>query len=303
MKHRSSVSTWQEFYVCSEVVKAKIFNNGFKRRRKNKQRVLPNSLKLALGCPLILYALFSVFLIKLSGNVEINPGPSSNKFQNSYNDRAVKCIGLNARSLMSVKKTNDREVVSNLERFQNFVYSENIDIVFVNETWLSANINNDEILHSSYAIVRNDREGRGGGVMLGIKMELFKSVREIKHGHDLEIVLVELTTISHTNILIGSCYRPPNADKIWMENFENFLNDVCSRHSKIVLAGDFNLPRACWNSQEISIGVNETKFIEILNDFYLEQINNSPTRENNVLDLLITSIPDKIKISEVLKPS
>ena len=77
MKHRSSVSTWQEFYVCSEVVKAKIFNNGFKRRRKNKQRVLPNSLKLALGCRLLLYALFSVFLIKLSGDVEINPGPSS----------------------------------------------------------------------------------------------------------------------------------------------------------------------------------------------------------------------------------
>ena len=49
--------------------------------------------------------------------------------------------------------------------------------------------------------------------------------------------------------------------------------------------------------------MNETKFIEILNDFYLEQINNSHTRENNVLDLLITSIPDKIMISEVLKPA
>ena len=82
-----------------------------------------------------------------------------------------------------------------------------------------------------------------------------------------------------------------------------FLNDVCSRHSKIVLAGDFNLPRACWNSREISVGVNETKFTEILDDFFLEQINNIPTRENNVLDLLITSIPDKIKISEILKPT
>ena len=97
---------------------------------------------------------------------------------------------------MSVKKTNGREVVSNLERFHNFVYSEDIDIVFVNKTWLSANINNDEILHSSYRIVRNDRKGRGGGVMLRIKTELFKSVRETKHCHDLEIVLVELTTMS-----------------------------------------------------------------------------------------------------------
>ena len=62
------------------------------------------------------------------------PGPSSNKIQNSYNNRAVKCIGLNARSLMSVTKTNDRKVVSNLERFHDFLYSQDIDIVFVNET-------------------------------------------------------------------------------------------------------------------------------------------------------------------------
>ena len=79
--------------------------------------------------------------------------------------------------------------------------------------------------------------------MLGIRTGLFKSVREIKHNYNLEIVLAELTNFSDTNILVGSCYRPPNADKIWMENFETFLNDICSRHSKIVLAGDFKVAR------------------------------------------------------------
>ena len=44
------------------------------------------------------------------------------------------------------------------------------------------------------------------------------------------------------------------------------------------------------------------KFNDIFDNFFLEQINSIPTREN-VLDLLITSIPDKIKISEVLKPT
>ena len=45
------------------------------------------------------------------------------------------------------------------------------------------------------------------------------------------------------------------------------------------------------------------KFNDIFDIFFLEQINSIPTRENNVLDLLITSISDKIKISEVLKPT
>ena len=124
---------------------------------------------------------------------------------------------------MSLTKTNDGQTVSNLERFQSFVYSEGIDIVFVNKTWLSASIHNGEILHSGYTIVRNDREGLGGGVLLGIRTGLFKTVREIKHDQNLEIVLVELTTISDSNIVICSCYRPPNADRIWMENFENVL--------------------------------------------------------------------------------
>ena len=287
----------------SEVVKAKIFTDGFKRRQKLKQRPLANSLKLALGYRLLLNDQFSMLLIKLSGDIEINPGPTSNAVQMSHNNRAVKCLGLNARSLMSVRKTNDGESVSNLERFQNFVYSEDIDIVFVNKTWLSASIHNGEILHSGYTIIRNDRKGRGGGVLLGIKMGFFKSVREIKHSHNLEFVLVELKTVSDSNFLICSCYRPPNADRTWIENFENFLNDVCSYHSKIVLVGDFNFPRASWNSREISTCVHETKFIEILDEFFLEQINSIPTRENNVLDLLITSIPDKINIIEVLKPT
>ena len=139
--------------------------------------------------------------------------------------------------------------------------------------------------------------------MLGIKTGLFKSVREIKHNYNLEIALLELTTMSDMNVLVGSCYRPPNADKTWIENFDNLLNDVCTRHSKIVLAGDFNFPRACWNSNENSTGNNEKSFIKILDDYFLEQLNKFPTRENNILDLVITSIPDKIIINELLKPS
>ena len=86
-------------------------------------------------------------------------------------NQTVKCLELNTRSLVSVRKANYGETVSNLERFQNFVYTEDIDIVFVNETWLSHSINSADILHAGYTIVRNDREGRRGGVLLEIRTE------------------------------------------------------------------------------------------------------------------------------------
>ena len=200
-------------------------------------------------------------------------------------------------------KSTNGEISSNLQGFQNFVYTEDIDNIFANETWLSNSVGNVEIPHSEYAISRNDRKGRGGGVMLGIRTGIFKSVREIEHDYDLEVILVQLTTVSNGEILICSCYRPPNAGKIWMETFESFLNDVCSRQSKVVLAGDFNLARACWNSHENSNGANERTFIRILDDYFLDQMNNYATRGNNILDLVITSIPNKVYVCEILKPS
>jgi hypothetical protein len=71
----TSVSTWQSFYVCIEVTRVKRFNNVVKRRRASKQRPLIIALKLILGLRLILYVLYTVFFIKLSRDVETNPGP------------------------------------------------------------------------------------------------------------------------------------------------------------------------------------------------------------------------------------
>ena len=88
VKNTSSAGAWQEFYVCSKVVKAKIFINGLKRWQKVELRPLANSFKLALRCRLLLYALFSVFLIQLSAEVEINTGPINNAIQISHNNRA-----------------------------------------------------------------------------------------------------------------------------------------------------------------------------------------------------------------------
>ena len=253
----TNVFTWQSFYVCIEVTKVKRFNNVVKRRRASKQRPLINALKLILGLRLILYVLYAVFFIKLSGDVELNPGPKDDAI------RSVKGLVLNARSLTSSVKT-DNKTESNLERFQNLVYSEDLDIVCVNETWLSGHIYSSEILNSGYCIVRKDRKTRGGGVLIGIKTAAFKSVREIEHNHDLEIAMAEITTAKDMELLICSCYRPPDADKTWIDKFESFLQDVCSRHSKIVIAGDFNFPRASWNMRENVSDVSESSFIKVL---------------------------------------
>ena len=57
-----------------------------------------------------------------------------------------------------------------------------------------------------------------------------------------------ITATSNTSLLMCSCYRPPNSDHSWLDKFNNFMGDVCLGHSNIVLAGDFNMPHASWDS-------------------------------------------------------
>ena len=49
-------------------------------------------------------------------------------------------------------------------------------------------------------------------------------------------------------------------------------------------------------------GTNVLPFIKALHDHFLTQINNTPTRGSNILDLEITSAPEHTKVTEVLSP-
>ncbi|CAB4041282.1 Hypothetical predicted protein, partial [Paramuricea clavata] len=66
--------------------------------------------------------------------------------------------------------------------------------------------------------------------------------------------MAEITTTSNASLLICSCYRSPNSDHSLLDKFNNFMSDVCSQHSNIVLAGDFNMPRISWDSPEKTSG-------------------------------------------------
>ena len=55
----------------------------------------------------------------------------------------------------------------------------------------------------------------------------------------------------------------------------------------MLISGDFNLPNIPWDNIVSPTGVNVLSFIEALNDHFLSQLNNTPTRSNNVLDLVL----------------
>ena len=55
-------------------------------------------------------------------------------------------------------------------------------------------------------------------------------------------------------------------------------------------------------SNESDIPITTDPFVETLNDHFLTQVNTSPTREQNILDLIITAVPEYVKITDVEMP-
>lgn len=143
-------------------------------------------------------------------------------------------------------------------------------------------------------------------MLIAIKTNSFKSVRELALGTDIEdiieICLVEVTTHSNMKLLLCCCYRPPNSDKTWLVKFNLLLSQICDRYENMLICGDINYPNISWDHPERTTGADELQFMDLLGDYFLSQIVTSPTRGNNVLDLVLTSVPDLVELESILQP-
>ena len=66
---------------------------------------------------------------------------------------------------------------------------------------------------------------------------------------------------------------------------------VFDQFDNMVISGHFKLPDILWDSIDSASGVNELAFIETVHDHLLTQLNKKRTCGNNILDLVITSVP------------
>lgn len=109
---------------------------------------------------------------------------------------------MNARSLKKFVHLQENQHISNLSKFQELLYSESVDRMFVTETWLNSSVSNKEILPNEYSIYRIDRShGRtGGGVLIAIKHCIFISCHQVSSisSANLEAVAIECTLPNQT---------------------------------------------------------------------------------------------------------
>ena len=122
---------------------------------------------------------------------------------------------------------------------------ENLDMLFLTETLLSAEVGDGELHIDGYSFFRRDRGRQGGGVGIYFREELsvFSAhVPNTPSSVKLELLFVELD-LRNVKLLTGCLYRPPSATVEYWDLLEETLEAVLSskKEHRLFLTGDFNV--------------------------------------------------------------
>jgi hypothetical protein len=141
-----------------------------------KYKPLGNSMYFLLGSILFRNTSIAIILLRLSGDIESNPGPV---FEiHGCSKRGLKVSHLNVRSLLP-KIDSVRMFISKINPF---------DVFTLSETWLKPTVPDAEINIPNYLITRQDRKDKAGAGQLFMLRRVCLSehvmiyvVKQLKH--------------------------------------------------------------------------------------------------------------------------
>ena len=178
------------------------------------------------------------------------------------------------------------------------------DIIALTETHLDNSISDSEMLPTDYLVFRRDRKSNGrhgGGVLIAVRNHIKAIPRESLQSES-EFIFIDILLSNNRKITFGVFYRPPNNDTKPLEDLQTALQEIALRND-LLIVGDFNLSAFDWeNTCALNNSANYTLLLDIVHDNFLTQLVNSPTREKNILDLVLVSAPDIVDNLIVAEP-
>lgn len=164
-------------------------------------------------------------------------------------------------------------------------------IVIMTETWLTSDVKSDCVIPPNYKLIRKDRASRGGGVAIAVKINMQCVVLD----HCLDDMLFCKIKYGDLSFLVVAAYRAPNSPIRFLEDLDVVLNTYANDNTRIVLAGDFNLPHVNWDLLHAGSvdKANCEKMLEIAFGHSITQVVKDFTRvtdtTQSVLDLIFLS--------------
>ncbi|GAB0208559.1 hypothetical protein GRJ2_003321600 [Grus japonensis] len=175
------------------------------------------------------------------------------------------------------------------EELETCVCLQGYDLIGITETWWDSSYD-WSVGMEGYRLFRKDRQGRrGGDVTLYVDDQL--ECMELHLGMEEELTESLWFRIKRSagagDIIAGVCYRPPDQGDRADEALYRQIG-AASRSQALVLMGDFNHPDICWRDNAAE-RKQSRKFLECVDDNFLLQVIEEPTRRGAMLDLILTN--------------
>ena len=242
-------------------------------------------------------------LLLLSGDIELNPGPSINLNEDMKftKQRGFHMLHVNINSLLP-----------KIDELRAIAESTKVALIGITESKLDSSVTDSEISIDRYDVLRLDRNRHGGGVACFIRHDIqYNILKPVTN--KIEVILVDIFFPNSKPFKVGVCYRPPNQlDFLELLNIE--LENINIDVTEIYLLGDFNI-NVFYNAKNILRNVNKTltlqncpnilkQYREFCNLSNLKQLIESPTRitcsTTTLLDHVLTNCEEKISQSGVI---
>ena len=176
-----------------------------------------------------------------------------------------------------------------------------IPFVTITETWTKQYITDAQMKISNYNLFHADRKIRiRGGAALYVHNSI--TVDDF-WAYDNKFCEAGVALLKNVKTVIVVLYRPPKCSLLDFTNalefVENKVNTLDDSYT-FIITGDFNLPNVCWESLSIQSGYpialsdSAHYLLRFMEKYLLNQCINIPTRENNILDLLLTNRHDLV---------
>jgi hypothetical protein len=172
------------------------------------------------------------------------------------------------------------------------------DVIIVTETWLNCTVTNAMLdPGNKYTIFRADRNAKydGGGVCVFISSD-FKaaSVDSSSFSPAFEYICVDLFGKAKSKLRMVLIYRPGGmsvVDLLSMVNLTDCLKQLCTLDTTCLIVGDLNCPNIDWANAGVLQDKSQKVFFDSVCDLGFQQYVVEPTRESNILDLILCNDP------------
>ena len=202
---------------------------------------------------------------------------------------------------MSILYANARSIFLKRNHLLIHARKERPDIIMITESWLNMRDKHltAEVAISGYNLFAKCRlKKAGGGVLLYIKNEITAIKVSKTDVEEYDSLYVEIKN-NNKKYILGVVYRPPKQTE---ENDMRLYNEIKSviKDKNAVICGDFNNPSVDWST--LTGDREGRRLIDLAEDAFLWQSVQTPTRGNNILDLVFTNDCDLIHTCDVGEP-